>query len=50
MYVTERVERLHAGRRDAGGLDAVIGRAATSTDGQRCSLTTGESLIVQSLM
>ena len=49
-YVTERLERLHAGRTDVGGLDAVIERAATSTDGQRCALPTGESLIVQSLM
>ncbi|HEX6332443.1 MAG TPA: NADH-ubiquinone oxidoreductase-F iron-sulfur binding region domain-containing protein [Actinomycetota bacterium] len=49
-YVTERLERLHAGRSDVGGLDAVIERAATSTDGQRCALPTGESLIVQSLM
>jgi NADH:ubiquinone oxidoreductase subunit F (NADH-binding) len=49
-YVTERLERLHGGRGDVGGLDAVIERAATSTDGQRCALPTGESLIVQSLM
>jgi NADH:ubiquinone oxidoreductase subunit F (NADH-binding) len=49
-YVTERLERLHEGRGDVGGLDAVIERAATSTDGQRCALPTGESLIVQSLM
>lgn len=28
----------------------MIERAATSTDGQRCALPTGESLIVQSLM
>jgi NADH-quinone oxidoreductase subunit F len=49
-YVTERLERLQAGRTDVGGLDAVIQRAATSTDGQRCALPTGESLIVQSLM
>ncbi|MGH2589460.1 MAG: NADH-ubiquinone oxidoreductase-F iron-sulfur binding region domain-containing protein, partial [Actinomycetota bacterium] len=49
-YVTERLERLHVGRTDVGGLDAVIERAATSTDGQRCALPTGESLIVQSLM
>jgi NADH:ubiquinone oxidoreductase subunit F (NADH-binding) len=49
-YVTERLQRLHAGRSDVGGLDAVIERAATCTDGQRCALPTGESLIVQSLM
>jgi NADH-quinone oxidoreductase subunit F len=49
-FVTERLERLHAGRSDVGGLDAVIERAKTSTDGQRCALPTGESLIVQSLM
>jgi NADH-quinone oxidoreductase subunit F len=49
-YVTERLERLQAGRTDVGGLDAVIERATTSTDGQRCALPTGESLIVQSLM
>jgi NADH:ubiquinone oxidoreductase subunit F (NADH-binding) len=50
VYVTERLERLHAGRSDVGGLDVVIERAVTSTDGQRCALPTGESLIVQSLM
>ena len=49
-YVTDRLERLHAGRSDVGGLDTIIERAATSTDGQRCALPTGESLIVQSLM
>jgi hypothetical protein len=48
--VTDRLERLHAGRSDVGGLDTIIERAATSTDGQRCALPTGESLIVQSLM
>ena len=49
-YVTERLGRLHAGRSDVDGLDTIIERAATSTDGQRCALPTGESLIVQSLM
>ena len=49
-YVTDRLERLHAGRSDVGGLDTVLERATTSTDGQRCALPTGESLIVQSLM
>jgi NADH:ubiquinone oxidoreductase subunit F (NADH-binding) len=47
--VTSHLERLDAGTADRGDLDIMLARAVSSTDGQKCALPTGESLLMQSL-
>lgn len=48
--VTQELEGIEAGRGDEGSLERVLARARTCTDGQRCALPTGESLLIQSLV
>jgi len=47
--VTSHLERLDAGAADRGDLDLMLARAVGSTDGQKCALPTGESLLMQSI-
>jgi NADH-quinone oxidoreductase subunit F len=47
--VTAHLERLEEGKADRGDLDLMLARAQTVTDGQKCALPTGESLLMQSL-
>jgi NADH:ubiquinone oxidoreductase subunit F (NADH-binding) len=47
--VTAHLERLEAGEADMGDLDIMLVRAQSVTDGQKCALPTGESLLMQSL-
>jgi NADH-quinone oxidoreductase subunit F len=46
--VVEFLERLERGE-DAGDLDVALARARGATDGQKCALPTGTSLLMQSL-
>ncbi|MFB3739650.1 MAG: NADH-ubiquinone oxidoreductase-F iron-sulfur binding region domain-containing protein, partial [Candidatus Velamenicoccus archaeovorus] len=48
--VTEELRGIEEGRGDADALDVILARARTCTDGQRCALPTGESLLMQSLV
>jgi NADH-quinone oxidoreductase subunit F len=47
--ITAQLELLENGSA-AGSLDAILARAKSVTDGQKCALPTGESLLVQSLL
>ncbi len=48
--ITAHLERLLRGQGDAGDLDLMLARAKSVTDGQKCALPTGESLLIQSLL
>ncbi|HXF74443.1 MAG TPA: NADH-ubiquinone oxidoreductase-F iron-sulfur binding region domain-containing protein [Actinomycetota bacterium] len=48
--VTEELAAIEAGGGDEGSLARILARARTCTDGQRCALPTGESLLIQSLV
>ena len=48
--VTQELEAIEAGGGDEGSLSRILARARTCTDGQRCALPTGESLLIQSLV
>ncbi|HXF35822.1 MAG TPA: NADH-ubiquinone oxidoreductase-F iron-sulfur binding region domain-containing protein [Actinomycetota bacterium] len=48
--VTQELAGIEAGRGDEGSLARILARARTCTDGQRCALPTGESLLIQSLV
>lgn len=48
--VTSHLERVEAGVADRGDLPIMMARAQTVTDGQKCALPTGESLLMQSLL
>jgi NADH-quinone oxidoreductase subunit F len=47
--ITAHLERIERGEGDAGDLGVMLARAKTVTDGQKCALPTGESLLMQSL-
>jgi NADH:ubiquinone oxidoreductase subunit F (NADH-binding) len=47
---TELLTDLQEGRAAGGTLEAILVRAKGSTDGQKCALPTGESLLIQSLV
>jgi NADH-quinone oxidoreductase subunit F len=47
--ITAHLERIERGEGDAGDLGLMLARAKTVTDGQKCALPTGESLLMQSL-
>ncbi|HJU57223.1 MAG TPA: NADH-ubiquinone oxidoreductase-F iron-sulfur binding region domain-containing protein [Actinomycetota bacterium] len=47
--ITAHLERIERGEGDAGDLELMLARAKTVTDGQKCALPTGESLLMQSL-
>lgn len=47
--VTELLERIEAGGGSEEDVETLLLRARTSTDGQKCALPTGESLLVQSV-
>jgi NADH-quinone oxidoreductase subunit F len=48
--ITAQLERLEAGRGGAGDIDLILARAKTVTDGQKCALPTGTSLLAQSFV
>lgn len=48
--ITAQLDRLEAGKGEAGDLDLVLARARTVTDGQKCALPTGTSLLTQSFV
>ncbi|HEU4354979.1 MAG TPA: NADH-ubiquinone oxidoreductase-F iron-sulfur binding region domain-containing protein [Actinomycetota bacterium] len=48
--ITAHLERIDRGEGDAGDVDLMLARARTVTDGQKCALPTGESLLMQSLL
>jgi NADH:ubiquinone oxidoreductase subunit F (NADH-binding) len=48
--ITDLLDRFERGEGDIADLDTVLARAKTVTDGQKCALPTGESLLVQSLL
>lgn len=48
--VTGHLERLQAGEGNEGDIEDALARARTVTDGQKCALPTGESLLIQSLI
>ncbi|HET8525390.1 MAG TPA: NADH-ubiquinone oxidoreductase-F iron-sulfur binding region domain-containing protein [Actinomycetota bacterium] len=48
--ITAHLERIERGEGDAGDVGLMLARAKTVTDGQKCALPTGESLLVQSLI
>lgn len=48
--ITAHLERIERGRGDAGDIGLMLARAKTVTDGQKCALPTGESLLMQSLL
>lgn len=48
--ITEQLERLEAGNGELGDLDVILARAKTVTDGQKCALPTGTSLLMQSFV
>ncbi|MDQ3991332.1 MAG: SLBB domain-containing protein [Actinomycetota bacterium] len=48
--ITEALERIEEGGGAEADLDLIQARARTVTDGQRCYLPTGESLIAQSVL
>jgi NADH-quinone oxidoreductase subunit F len=47
---TEMLAALEAGGASAASVEAILARARSSTDGQKCALPTGESLLIQSLV
>jgi NADH:ubiquinone oxidoreductase subunit F (NADH-binding) len=47
--ITAHLERIERGAGDAGDLGLMLARAKSVTDGQKCALPTGESLLMQSL-
>jgi NADH:ubiquinone oxidoreductase subunit F (NADH-binding) len=48
--ITAHLDRIEHGRADDGDVDLMLARAKTVTDGQKCALPTGESLLMQSLL
>jgi NADH-quinone oxidoreductase subunit F len=48
--ITAHLERIERGEGEAGNLGLMLARARTVTDGQKCALPTGESLLIQSLL
>jgi NADH:ubiquinone oxidoreductase subunit F (NADH-binding) len=48
--ITAHLDRIERGRGDAGDVGLMLARARTVTDGQKCALPTGESLLMQSLL
>jgi NADH-quinone oxidoreductase subunit F len=48
--ITDLLDRFEQGEGEIADLDTVLARAKTVTDGQKCALPTGESLLVQSLL
>jgi NADH:ubiquinone oxidoreductase subunit F (NADH-binding) len=48
--ITDLLDRFEQGEGEIADLDTVLVRAKTVTDGQKCALPTGESLLVQSLL
>ncbi len=48
--ITAHLERMERGDGDAGDVELMLARARTVTDGQKCALPTGESLLMQSLL
>jgi NADH-quinone oxidoreductase subunit F len=48
--VTKLLATIDAGGESDQDLDAILVRARGATDGQKCALPTGESLLVQSLV
>jgi NADH-quinone oxidoreductase subunit F len=48
--ITAHLDRFERGQSDTGDVDLMLARARTVTDGQKCALPTGESLLMQSLL
>jgi NADH-quinone oxidoreductase subunit F len=48
--ITDLLDQFEQGEGEIADLDTVLARAKTVTDGQKCALPTGESLLVQSLL
>jgi NADH-quinone oxidoreductase subunit F len=48
--ITAQLERLEAGKGGASEIDLILARAKTVTDGQKCALPTGTSLLAQSFV
>jgi NADH:ubiquinone oxidoreductase subunit F (NADH-binding) len=48
--ITAQLERLEAGTGEVADLDLILARAKTVTDGQKCALPTGTSLLMQSFI
>lgn len=48
--ITAHLQRIERGEGDAGDVGLMLARAKTVTDGQKCALPTGESLLMQSLL
>lgn len=48
--ITAHLDRIERGHGDAGDVGLMLARAKTVTDGQKCALPTGESLLMQSLL
>ena len=48
--ITAQLERMDAGKGERGDLDLILARARTVTDGQKCALPTGTSLLAQSFV
>jgi NADH:ubiquinone oxidoreductase subunit F (NADH-binding) len=48
--ITDQLERFEAGKGEIGDLDLILARAKTVTDGQKCALPTGTSLLTQSFV
>jgi NADH-quinone oxidoreductase subunit F len=48
--ITSHLQRIERGEGDAGDVGLMLARAKAVTDGQKCALPTGESLLMQSLL
>jgi NADH-quinone oxidoreductase subunit F len=48
--ITAQLERFEEGRGEMGDIDVILARAKTVTDGQKCALPTGTSLLAQSFV
>ena len=48
--ITAHLERIERGEGDEGDVGLMLARAKTVTDGQKCALPTGESLLIQSVI
>jgi NADH-quinone oxidoreductase subunit F len=48
--ITAQLERFDEGRGEMGDIDLILARAKTVTDGQKCALPTGTSLLTQSFV
>jgi NADH:ubiquinone oxidoreductase subunit F (NADH-binding) len=48
--ITAQLERLEAGKGESADIELVLARAKTVTDGQKCALPTGTSLLAQSFV